>query len=258
MTTNFEKFVEFNDVLQDWKRLRDERDAEQVCFFEADHLTFCCLTKVTGNDNNHESSWSHCNGFFLWKYWLLYIFILDYLGKFLKVESFILNYHWKNRFLIFVSNVSGLGRCRRWEESAVFARSDSGDYPLTFQQQLLVLKYFQLFYLSDCGKPSRVARWCKCSSSWSSNKQRMNMNIMNIMNMNMITTLSMFIQQVTHMYVPVHSWKKTFFWQTSGGAFNAANPEWKQRNLLKSHIGTVCKKYLDSMPIAMYPTFSYL
>ena len=33
MTTNFEKFVEFNDVLQDWKRLRDERDAEQVCLF---------------------------------------------------------------------------------------------------------------------------------------------------------------------------------------------------------------------------------
>ena len=82
------------------------------------------------------------------------------------------------------------------------------DYPLTFQQQLLVLKYFQLFYLSDCGKPSRVARWCKCSGSWSSNKQRMNMNIMN---MNMITTLSMFIQQVTYMYVPVHSWKKKPF-----------------------------------------------
>ena len=57
-----------------------------VCF-EADHLTFCCLTKVTGNDNNHESSWSHCNVFFPFR--LLYIFILDYLGKFLKVESFI-------------------------------------------------------------------------------------------------------------------------------------------------------------------------
>ena len=30
MTTNFEKFVEFNGVLQDWKVLRDEKDAEQV------------------------------------------------------------------------------------------------------------------------------------------------------------------------------------------------------------------------------------
>ena len=38
MTTNFEKFVEFNDVLQDWKRLRDERDAEQVFFFWSSHL----------------------------------------------------------------------------------------------------------------------------------------------------------------------------------------------------------------------------
>ena len=30
MTTNFEKFVEFNGVLQDWKTKRDEKDAEQV------------------------------------------------------------------------------------------------------------------------------------------------------------------------------------------------------------------------------------
>ena len=30
MTTNFEKFVEFNGVLQEWKVLRDEKDAEQV------------------------------------------------------------------------------------------------------------------------------------------------------------------------------------------------------------------------------------
>jgi len=29
MTTNFEKFVEFNTVLQDWKLKRDEKDAEQ-------------------------------------------------------------------------------------------------------------------------------------------------------------------------------------------------------------------------------------
>jgi hypothetical protein len=31
MTTNFEKFVEFNGVLQEWKILRDEKDAEQDC-----------------------------------------------------------------------------------------------------------------------------------------------------------------------------------------------------------------------------------
>ena len=30
MTTNFERFVEFNGVLQEWKVLRDEKDAEQV------------------------------------------------------------------------------------------------------------------------------------------------------------------------------------------------------------------------------------
>ena len=42
MTTNFEKFVEFNGVLQEWKVLRDEKDAEQV--------------KPSSDKNNYENN----------------------------------------------------------------------------------------------------------------------------------------------------------------------------------------------------------
>ena len=47
MTTNFEKFVEFNGVLQEWKRFRDEKDAEQV-------KSLICHQFINNNNNNNN------------------------------------------------------------------------------------------------------------------------------------------------------------------------------------------------------------
>ena len=55
MTTNFEKFVEFNGVLQEWKVLRDEKDAEQVSL-SSDKNNKNNNNNYDNNNNNNNNS----------------------------------------------------------------------------------------------------------------------------------------------------------------------------------------------------------
>ena len=56
MTTNFERFVEFNGVLQEWKVLRDEKDAEQVVQIQSPPVFGQQNIKIGQQKKIHHSS----------------------------------------------------------------------------------------------------------------------------------------------------------------------------------------------------------